>query len=139
MKIKLLIVDDNDFFRNGLAFVLSRLSYIKEVHEASNGIDFHNKLKALRPDIVFMDIKMPEMNGIEATKLAIELNKDIKIIALSMFDTSSYIQRMIGAGAKGYILKDSGIDEIENAIQSVMNNKYYYSEKIIDKLTNIEP
>lgn len=134
MKLKLLIVDDNDFFRNGLKLMLARLDYVLQIDEAKNGVEFMEKLNVVHPDLVLMDIKMPGMDGIEATRNATHDNHDLKIIAFSMFSNENYMHKMIEAGAMGYILKDSGIDEIEKAIQSVMNNKHYYSEKMIEKL-----
>jgi len=133
-KFKIMIVDDHKLFRDGLKLLLKTQSFVLEIQEASNGIEFIEKLETYTPDIVMMDIAMPEMNGVEATKRAIEIYPDIKIIALSMYADDEYYSKMISAGAKAFLLKNSDIEEVQNAIISVWEGKNYFSQEIMYNL-----
>jgi|WetSurMetagenome_2_1015567.scaffolds.fasta_scaffold171419_1 DNA-binding NarL/FixJ family response regulator len=130
-KIKIMVVDDHEIFRNGLIMIINKLKYAKVVAEASNGNDFLDKLPEALPDIVFMDIEMPGMNGIEATRLAREKFPDLKIIALSMFGEDEYLQHMIDAGVCGFLLKNINRDGLDRAIRCVIEGKNYYSEELM--------
>lgn len=132
MKLKVLLVDDNAFYRQGFNMMLERFDIVGEIYEAESGQDFINKVGNILPDIVFMDIKMPDMDGIEATRQATDNYREINIIALTMFGDEKYLHKMIEAGAKGYLLKDSAIDEILLAINTVMSGKNYYSSRVLD-------
>ena len=99
--MKILLVDDHTLFRNGLKMLLDTLSGYEVTGEASNGKEFLNMIRENNYDIVFLDIEMPEINGIEAAKLAIEINRDLKIITLSMYGDEEYYDQMIDAGGKG--------------------------------------
>lgn len=134
--IKVFVVDDHLIFRNGLIGLLQELSTIEIVGEASNGIEFLEKFEILKPDIVLMDITMPKMNGIEATKEAVTRNPEIKIIALSMHEEEEYLDSMLFAGAKGFLLKKVGLNELEKAIEVVMDGKNYYSQELMTIFTN---
>jgi len=133
-KLTLVIVDDHKLFRDGLKLLLKTQPFIKEILEASNGEEFIQMLPGCKPDIVMMDIAMPQMNGIDATKRAIELVPDIKIIALSMYADEEYYSNMIAAGAKAFLLKNSDIEEVQNAITSVVEGKSYFSQEIMYNL-----
>ena len=130
-KIKIMVVDDHEIFRNGLIMIINKLKYAKVVAEANNGSDFLEKLTEAMPDIVFMDIEMPGMNGIEATRLAREKFPDLKIIALSMFGEDEYLQHMIDAGVCGFLLKNINRDGLDRAIRCVIEGKNYYSEELM--------
>ena len=132
--LSLMIVDDHKLFRDGLKLLLKVHPYIYEINEAENGTDFLEILPKLKPDIVIMDISMPGMNGIEATKKALEIDPNIKIIALSMYADEEYSSNMIAVGAKGYLLKNSDISEVQNAILSVCEGKNYFSQEIMYNL-----
>jgi DNA-binding NarL/FixJ family response regulator len=134
-KLKIFIVDDHEFFRNGLKMVINRLKYAKVTGEASNGKEFLALLKQDEPDIVLIDIQMPEMNGLEATRLAMEDFPDLKIVALTMFDDEEYVQSMIDAGAKGFLLKNITKDLLDQALQAVQAGKNYYSPELFDFFT----
>ena len=130
-KIKIMVVDDHELFRKGLTMVINKLKYAEVIGEAHNGKEFLNMLKQYSPDVVFMDIKMPELNGIDATRMALERNPDLKIIALSMFGEEEYLQQMINAGVMGFLLKKSNIEDIDRAIQLVSQGKNCFSEDLL--------
>jgi len=135
-KIKIIVVDDHELFRKGVIMVLKRMENVEVVGEAENGKDFLCKLNSIIPDIVFMDIKMPEMNGIDATIEAIKRYPQIKIIALSMFGEEEYLQKMISAGVYGFLLKNSSIEEIERAVNLVSQGKNWYSDELLSYFTS---
>ena len=131
-KLSILITDDHKLFREGMKLILSNLSYIDEIYEAANGKECDQFFeKGGYADIVFMDIEMPEKNGIESTIDILSKFPDINIIALSMYADEDYYSKMIEAGAKGFILKNSGIKEVEDAIQQVITGKSYFSQEIL--------
>lgn len=133
-KPTLIIVDDHLIFQQGLKAMITAENIATVVGEASNGIEFIEMLSVCKPDLVLMDIDMPEMNGMEATKKAIELMPDIKIIALTMFGDEEYYYKMIDLGVKGFILKSTGIAEIEKAIRDVMQGESYFSNELLRKI-----
>ncbi len=132
--LSIFLVDDHKLFREGLKLLLTNLPVIKTINEACDGKEFLEKLDEIIPDIVLIDIDMPIIDGIEATKAAIEKYPDLKIIALSMYDEFDYYTKMINAGAKGFLLKNSDINEVENAIISVSEGKSYFSQEIMHSL-----
>lgn len=134
-KLNILIVDDHEFFRNGLKMVINRLKYARVVGEASNGKEFLELLRQKEPDIVLIDIQMPLMNGIEATRRALEEYPDLKIVALTMFDDEEYVQSMIDAGARGFLLKNITREVLDQALQAVDAGKNYYSPELWEFFT----
>lgn len=134
-KLKIFIVDDHEFFRNGLKMVVNRLKYAKVIGEAADGKEFLELLAKEEPDIVLIDIQMPHMNGIEATRLALEEFPDLKVVALTMFDDEEYVQSMIDAGAKGFLLKNITKDVLDQALQAIQSGKNYYSPELFDFFT----
>lgn len=138
-KISLIIVDDHKIFRDGLKLLLSRFPNVELIGEASDGAEFLDLLKEKKPDIVFMDINMPKINGLEATKLALQRYPDLKIIILTTFLEEEYIEQMITAGVEGYMLKNSELDEFDKAINRVFYGGNYFSEEIVGMiLSNIK-
>ena len=131
---KVVLVDDHNLFRDGLKYVLGQTDYIKVIAEAADGIEFLNILNDNMPDIVLMDIAMPRMNGIEATTKAISKFPNLKIIALTMFGDENYCYSMLQAGAKGFVLKESGCDELLKAINKVLEGDNYFSNSILTNL-----
>lgn len=131
MKTKVIIVDDHTLFRNGLSLLLNSFDDIEVVDEASNGKEFIDNLGKIDVDVILMDIDMPEMNGIDATKIAIEKYPELKIITLSMYGEGEYYYKMINAGVKGFLLKNSDINEVKKAIQVVAEGSTYFSEEIL--------
>ena len=130
-KIKLIIVDDHQMFRDGLKFMLSENENIDIIGEAEDGEKFIRLLDTLDPDIVLMDINMPHMNGVDATKKALEIKPNIKIIVISMFGDENYYYQMIQAGAKGFVMKQSGSDELKTAIETVAAGNDYFSNELL--------
>ncbi len=130
-KIKLTLVDDHNLFREGVRKVLADSDYIEVVSEASNGREFLNMLPRLNSDVILMDISMPEVDGIEATRKAIIYNPDLKIIALSMYNDQEYYYKMIHAGVKGFVLKTSTKKDLETAIQLVYNGDCFFSSELL--------
>jgi DNA-binding NarL/FixJ family response regulator len=133
-KPDIIIVDDHMIFRMGLKSLLTIENIATVIGEASNGKDFIDQLSSLKPDLVLMDIDMPHMNGMEATQKALELMPDLKIIAFTMFGEEADYNLMIDLGVKGFILKSSGINELEDAIEDVMKGKYYFSSELMGKI-----
>ncbi|MDQ7826237.1 MAG: response regulator transcription factor [Candidatus Eremiobacteraeota bacterium] len=118
-KIKILIVDDHTLVREGFAKMLELESSFNVVGQASSARDALEKTKSLRPEIVLMDIKLPGINGIEATKMIKKEHPDVEVIILSMYDEEEYVMESVKAGATGYVLKDISQDELFSAIKVV--------------------
>ena len=133
-KYKIILVDDHCLFRDTLKFVLLQLENIEVIAEASNGLEFLELIDKMMPDLVLMDISMPVLDGIEATRRAIAKYPGIRIIALSMFGGEEYYQKMLQAGVKGFVLKESGSDELINAINTVISGEYYFSREILNEM-----
>ncbi|MGB8489729.1 MAG: response regulator transcription factor, partial [Bacteroidales bacterium] len=130
-KIRIIIVDDHQLFRNGLRILLNAFPGFEVTGEASNGEEFLRILRNTNADIALMDINMPEMDGIEATRKALKLYPGIDIIALSMYGEEEYYYKMVDAGAKGFILKDSDISEVKEAILTVRKGGSYFSQELL--------
>ena len=135
-KPNIIIVDDHLIFRQGLKSIITIENIANVIGEASNGLELLKLLSDLKPDLVLMDIDMPHMNGLDATEKAMELMPELKIIAFSMFSDEEYYYKMIDRGVKGFILKTSGIKELENAIQNVMSGDSYFSNELLRKIIN---
>ena len=130
--LQIALVDDHTLFRNGLKMLLGNSPRYNVMIEASNGKDFVDNLTiGNAPDVVLMDINMPVMNGIEATKAAVEKVPGLKIIALSMFGEEDYYYEMINAGAKGFLLKNSDIKDVTEAIEQVAAGNNYFAPEVL--------
>ncbi|ASU36527.1 response regulator transcription factor [Mucilaginibacter xinganensis] len=129
-RIKLAIADDHKIFRNGLKATLEDCADFDLVLEASNGKQLMGMLNDVTPDVILMDIKMPEMDGIQTTTAVKQKYKNIKVLALSMFNEDKYIVDMMKAGASGYLLKNAEPEEIIEAISTVYNKDYYFNEHL---------
>ena len=137
--IKVIFVDDHAIFLNGLRLMINECSQFKVIGEASNGQQFLELLTDLNPDLVLIDIKMPMMNGADATKEAIEKYPNLKIMALTMFSELKYLRLMAEAGARGFILKSIGKAELEFAINTVNSGKTYFSPQLLDEIAEFDP
>lgn len=129
--INIIIVDDHSLFRNGMKLLLSNAGNFDVIAEASNGKEFLSLLERITPDVVLMDIDMPEMDGIQATAKALEKNANLKIIGLSMYGEEEYYYKMIEAGVCGFLLKNSDINEVKLAITSVYEGGKYFSQELL--------
>jgi len=132
--LKIYIVDDHSLFREGLRYLLSSSEYITDIKEAENGRIFLDNFEMFKPDVVLMDIEMPEMNGIEATKEALKILPELKIIALSMYSDENFYTEMIEAGAKGFLIKNSPFRDVQTAILEVYNDRNYFSPEILSSI-----
>jgi DNA-binding NarL/FixJ family response regulator len=130
-KIRIIIADDHQLFRNGLKILLNAFPEIEVIGEASNGLEFLKILKNTTADIALMDINMPEMDGIDATREGLKINHEIRIIALSMYGEEEYYYKMVDAGAKGFLLKDSDISEVKEAILTIYKGGSYFSQELL--------
>lgn len=138
--IKIAVVDDHKLFREGLVSLLTRSnSRFRVIWEASDGKQFLEKLKTEFPDVILMDISMPEMDGIEATVQAIARYPEIRIIALSMYGEKEYYLKMIQAGVKGFLRKDSDIDEVIRTIDTVLEGGNCFSQEMLYSLVTQRP
>jgi DNA-binding NarL/FixJ family response regulator len=130
-KLRIIIADDHQLFRNGLKILLNSFPDFEVVGEVSNGEEFLKLLKSIKADIALMDINMPEMDGIEATRKGIKMSPGLNIIALSMYGEEEYYYKMVDAGAKGFLLKDSDIAEVRDAILTVEKGGSYFSQELL--------
>ena len=133
--VKIIIVDDHEIFRSGLKMVLGKLDYVKVVGEAANGQDFLDLIRKTSCDIVLMDIEMPIMSGIDATKIALKEIPTLKVISLTMFTEDDYVQSMMDAGVKGFLVKNINKDTLHKAITTVASGGNYYSEELFNFFT----
>lgn len=134
MVIKILLADDHEIVREGLRNLLEKQEGFEVVAEAEDGLTAVKKAKKLSPDLVIMDIGMPDLNGIEATRQILAESPHIKIIALSMHAETRFVSEMLKAGASAYLLKDSAFEELIQAIQASRSNKIYLSPSIAEKV-----
>jgi len=130
-KIRIIIADDHQLFRNGLKILLNSFPEFEVTGEASNGEEFLSLIKNTEADIALMDINMPEMDGIEATRKGLKISPQLNIIALSMYGEEEYYYKMVDAGAKGFLLKDSDISEVKEAILTVLKGGSYFSQELL--------
>lgn len=129
-QIKIALVDDHKLVRNGIKSLLEEELDIEVISEGANGLEAMSIVKNIQPDILIIDVRMPEMNGIEAVGKIRELNTSTKVIVLSMHDSEDYIIQSINAGASGYLLKDTDKKEFVKAIRTVYAGGKYFSGDI---------
>ena len=129
-KLRILLADDHVVMRTGLRALLERQPNLEIVGESENGREAIELVTSLKPDVVVMDVGMPVLNGIEATKTIVSQHPTTAVVILSMHVDESYIMRALKAGARGYLLKDSAPADLIGAIQAVSQNKSFFSPKV---------
>jgi len=132
--IRLLLVDDNEFVSEGMQAILNLESDLDVVGVAKNGQDAIQQVEALKPDVVLMDIRMPVMDGIEATRIICQQFSNSKVVALSTFDNDDYVSQAIEAGAKGYLLKDMPKEELAQLIRLVDRGYSVIVDRLREKM-----
>jgi DNA-binding NarL/FixJ family response regulator len=141
--IRIIIADDHQIVRQGLRVLIEKEPDMEVVGEAEDGQTTVSLTKKLHPHVVLMDIKMPDLNGIEATRQILSELPDVKIIALSMYPDQRFVMNMLKSGARGYLLKDSAFEELAQAIRLVMANKTYLcplvTEVVVKDLVTLNP
>lgn len=134
MSITIFLADDHAVVRDGLRFLLEAQADFKVVGDAANGRDAVHQVAQLNPEIVIIDIAMPELNGIEATRQIRDICPGAQVIILSMYATDEHVLRALQAGAQGYILKESAGVEVINAVRAVHAGRRYLSQKISERV-----
>lgn len=135
-KINIALIDDHKLFRSGLKNLLESVPNFNVVAEAGNGVEFIDITDQHNIDIALVDIAMPKMDGVKATELVLEKHPNLQIIALSMFGEEAYYNQMVEAGARGFILKDSDIQVVEDGINTVYKGKTFFSQELLQALLN---
>ncbi len=130
MKIRVLLADDHAMMRDGLQALLLTAPDIEVVGSVGNGRDAVSQAISLKPDVIIMDVTMPEMNGIEAATLLRDKHPEIRIVMLSMHSSSEHVYRALNAGATGYLLKESAGEEIVTAVRAVHAGRSYMSSAL---------
>ena len=134
--VKILIADDHDIIHIGIRDILRPIKKFKIVGKAINGKEAIEQAMILKPDVILMDISMPVLNGIDATKIIVEKLPGIKILALTQHEENEYVIQMLKSGGFGYLLKNSKKDEFVEAIESVVEGKKVLSRKISEQMIN---
>ncbi len=134
MTTSILVADDHDLVRMGIVRMLSDVPGLKVVAEASCGEEAVNLVRKLRPDVVLMDVKMPGIGGLEATKKILAINDSTKVIVVTGVSDEMYADRLMKAGAVGYVTKEAGFDDIVNGIKKVVSGGRYMSSAVAQQL-----
>jgi DNA-binding NarL/FixJ family response regulator len=127
----IIIVDDHRLFRSGLKYMLESTGKYKVLAEASNGFEFLELLENYKPQLVIMDIQMPKMNGLEATRLALSRIPNLKIVVVSMYGETEYYNSLIELGIKGFLLKDTDNEEFFLALNKVLAGDTYFAQELL--------
>tara|TARA_R110002050_G_scaffold129000_1_gene250425 strand:- start:21771 stop:22412 length:642 start_codon:yes stop_codon:yes gene_type:complete len=132
--IKIFIVDDHQIFIDGISSLLNEEETIQITGTAHNGLQLLDALKLAQPDLILLDVNMPEMDGKEALKIIVKEYPQIKVLMLTMQDSPLYIEKLVKVGAHGYLLKNTGKEELLAAITALMNNQSYFSQAVTQKI-----
>jgi DNA-binding NarL/FixJ family response regulator len=132
--VRVLIVDDQTLFRAGLARLLNEDPRVEVVAQATDGADGAKLAAKYKPDVVLMDLKMPVLDGIEATRQIIEANPEVKVLVLTTFETDSQVIQALKAGASGYVLKDSSADAIVSSLVAVMSGEKVMASAVANRV-----
>lgn len=136
MRIRIVVADDHKLFIDGICALLENEQELEFAGSAANGLDLIQLVHDVQPDMALVDVSMPSMDGIEVTRLLTNNHPSLQIIGLSMYKQASYVVKMLKAGARGYLLKDTGREELINAIKNVYNGGFAYSSEIALNLVN---
>ncbi len=131
---RILVVDDQNLFRSGLVRLLEADSRVQVVGQAVDGLDVIKKVASLKPDVILMDVKMPNLDGIEATRRVVAEHPQVKILILTTFETDSYVLQALRAGASGYVLKDAHIDSIVSSILAVISGERVMASAVVNRV-----
>ena len=131
-KIDVVITDDHKLFRKGMRSLLGDFDFINKLYEAGNGRELLELLEKTtpKPDVILLDLRMPEMDGMEANKKLKELFPEIKVIVLTMENDEQFILHLINEGVNGYLMKNADPDELEQALKKVVENDFYFTDDI---------
>ncbi|MFN3444879.1 MAG: response regulator [Bacteroidia bacterium] len=129
-KVNVIIADDHVIFKDGLKSSLKKIPFVGQVHQCNNGQDVINILEKVKADLVFMDVEMPVMNGIETVKWIKSNMPHIAVIMLTMFNNQRYIMQLYDMGVTGYLLKNTNINELQKAIAMVKQGDNYYCQEV---------
>ena len=132
MSIRIIIADDHTIVRHGLTKLLQQERDVEVVAQAQNGHATLELARELSPDVIVMDVGMPDLNGIDATQQILRENPNIKVLALSMHSGKKFVVAMLKAGASGYLLKDCALEELTTALQTIISGRIYLSPAITD-------
>jgi DNA-binding NarL/FixJ family response regulator len=133
-KKKIVIADDHTLFRQGLKFILGEVENTEVVADVSNGQELIEATSRIKPDLIIMDISMPVLNGIEASRIILQHNPYMKILVVSMFDNEKYYQTLIDQGVKGFILKDADNSAFKEAVLNILSGRTYFSQELLLRL-----
>ena len=133
-KYRVIIADDHSLFRQGLKLILMELNDIEVIADVPNGKELVEIAGILEPDLIIMDINMPLLNGIEASKILARDHPEIKILVVSMYGDEQYYNSVIENGVKGFILKDADNSELKTAVRDILNGKTYFSQELLLRL-----
>lgn len=132
--IKIIIADDHQLFIEGIHSLINSMENMEIIHEVNNGQQLIEYLENTKCDLVLMDINMPIIDGIEATKIIKKLYPEIKILMLTMFSSRDYIEKLLRVGADGYLLKNTDASELKEAIESLMRGESYFSKEVTERI-----
>jgi two-component system response regulator NreC len=132
MSIRVLVVDDHTIVKDGLCALLKEQAAVEVIGDAADGRTAVRLAEELAPDVILMDVALPELNGIEATRQIVQRKPQVRVLALSMYADGTYVSEMLKAGASGYLLKDCDFDELSRAIRTVVANRIYLSPGVSD-------
>jgi DNA-binding NarL/FixJ family response regulator len=133
-KYRVIIADDHTLFRQGLKLILEDIENVEVIADVANGKELIETVLLLQPDLIIMDINMPLVNGIEASRLLLQQNPAIKILVVSMYGDEQYYNSVIENGVKGFILKDAENNELKTAVNVILNGKTYFSQDLLLKM-----
>jgi len=132
--INIWLVDDHQLFRAGFRTLLSRLPFVNVTYEASDGAEFLSRLTVEKPDLVFLDISMPNVDGVTATQSALSIDPELKIVILSMFGEREYYTKLVDLGIRGFLLKSCDFKEVEAAIKAIGEGELYFSPELLEQM-----